>query len=184
MELYAGAVEAGVLSHWREDEPFSLDVHGMSAATAACAVRHALRHEVCNFMSADLKIITGSGRHSAKGVPLLLPRIQRLLAEEFGLRHDFDKRLECDARDCKTCAPANPNPSPNPNLNPTPNPNPNPNQTPQPRLPRRAAPGAPTPWLLLLGSYPLAPPTSTLTPPHQHACLSFLTVLHSYCLPR
>jgi hypothetical protein len=27
-------------------------------------------------MSADLKIITGSGRHSSKGVPLLLPRIQ------------------------------------------------------------------------------------------------------------
>ena len=61
MELYAQAVDARLLSHWREDEPFSLDVHGMSAPTAACAVRHALRHEVGNFMSADLKIITGSG---------------------------------------------------------------------------------------------------------------------------
>ena len=102
MELYAQAVDARLLSHWREDEPFSLDVHGMSAPTAACAVRHALRHEVGNFMSADLKIITGSGRHSPKGVPLLLPRIQRLLTEEFGLRYDFDKRLVCDARDCTT----------------------------------------------------------------------------------
>ena len=47
-------------------------------------------------MSADLKIITGSGRHSTKGVPLLLPRIQRLLSEEFELRYDYDKRLVCD----------------------------------------------------------------------------------------
>ena len=53
-------------------------------------------------MSADLKIITGSGRHSTKGVPLLLPRIQRLLSEEFELRYDYDKRLVCDERDCKT----------------------------------------------------------------------------------
>merc|ERR1740124_2148488 len=101
MEVYAQAAEAGVLSHWRDDEPFSIDVHGLSAPTAACAVRHALRHEVGNFMSADLKIITGSGRHSA-GAPLLLPRIQRLLADEFELRYAYDTRLVCDARDCKT----------------------------------------------------------------------------------
>eukprot|EP00964_Phaeocystis_antarctica_P088851 scaffold56554_cov64-Phaeocystis_antarctica.AAC.7 len=90
-------------------------------------------------MSADLKIITGSGRHSVKahytpfarpvahytplartaahllwhlrasccryldvtpaspGVPLLLPRIQRLLSEEFELRYDYDKRLTYDS---------------------------------------------------------------------------------------
>ena len=35
-------------------------------------------------------------------MPLLLPRIQRLLSEEFELRYDYDKRLVCDARDCKT----------------------------------------------------------------------------------
>ena len=41
-------------------------------------------------MSADLKIITGSGRHSADGMPLLLPRIQHLLSHEFELRHAYD----------------------------------------------------------------------------------------------
>ena len=34
---------------------------------------YALRHEIGNFMSADLKIITGLGRHSTDGAPLLRP---------------------------------------------------------------------------------------------------------------
>ena len=35
---------AGALSHWRDDEPFSIDLHGFSAPTAACAVRCTLGH--------------------------------------------------------------------------------------------------------------------------------------------
>lgn len=73
MQTYAQGVEAGALVHWREDEPFSIDVHGFSQHSAVCAVRYALRHEIGNFMSADLKIITGLGRHSTDGAPLLRP---------------------------------------------------------------------------------------------------------------
>ena len=84
-------------------------------------------------------------------MPLLLPRIQRLLTEEFGLRYDFDKRLVCDARDCTThlnrgclvvqlqallplsfhpLAPTTPTPIPTPT--PTPTPTRTPTATPNP----------------------------------------------------
>ena len=100
--LYASGVESGAFSHWRDDAPFALDLHGFSAGAAVCAVRHALRHEVGNFLQHDLKIITGRGRNSPGATPLLLPRVETLLRDELGLRYDFEYEQVCDEerRDC------------------------------------------------------------------------------------
>ena len=38
LSLYALGVEDGAFHHWHKDEPFSLDLHGFTCATAACAV--------------------------------------------------------------------------------------------------------------------------------------------------
>jgi len=67
MELYALGVKDGTYHHWHDDEPFSLDLHGYTQAAAVCAVRHVLAHELGNYIPADLKIITGQGKHSPEG---------------------------------------------------------------------------------------------------------------------
>lgn len=67
MELYALGVADDTFHHWHADEPFSLDLHGFTQATAVCAVRHVLTNEMGNYIPSDLKIITGQGRHSADG---------------------------------------------------------------------------------------------------------------------
>ena len=72
--LYAAAAGERKFSHWRDDEPLTLDLHDMSTAVAATAVRHALSHEVGNYLHADLRIVTGSGKHSPGAAPRLLPR--------------------------------------------------------------------------------------------------------------
>lgn len=102
MQLYALAVQSGVISHWLDDEPLTMDLHGFTQQTAACAVRHVLRHEIGNFMSGDLRIVTGAGRHSEDGVPRLLPRIERVLTDEFDLAYEHEWQQRCceETRNC------------------------------------------------------------------------------------
>jgi len=93
MSLYALALEDGVFSHWRSDEPFTLDLDRFAAQTAACAVRHALYHEVGNFLESDLRITTG---------PRCTLVVEKLLSEELQpplpFRHEM--HTTCDERDC------------------------------------------------------------------------------------
>ena len=53
-------------------------------------------------MAGDLKIVTGAGRHSKEGKPLLLPRVERLLTDEFGLQFEFEWQQRCSTakRNC------------------------------------------------------------------------------------
>mmetsp|Transcript_17079 Transcript_17079/g.25714 ORF Transcript_17079/g.25714 Transcript_17079/m.25714 type:complete len:142 (+) Transcript_17079:32-457(+) len=101
MRVYALGLQDGAIRHWREDEPFALDLHGFSVHTAECAVRYVLRCELGNYIEQDLKIVTGQGRHSV-GEPVLFNRIQQLLAEELQppLPFSLERRLECTSRDC------------------------------------------------------------------------------------
>ena len=103
LELYALAVGDKVFSHWHQGEAFSLDLHGFSQPTAACAVRYALSHEVGNYLPCDLKIITGRGSHSDDGESKLGPRIERLLAHELSppLPYEVQERLDCEGAECK-----------------------------------------------------------------------------------
>lgn len=102
MQLYALAVQSGAISHWLDDEPLTMDLHGFTQQTAACAVRHVLRHEIGNFMSGDLRIVTGAGHHSEDGVPLLLPRVERVLTDEFDLAYEHEWQQRCceETRNC------------------------------------------------------------------------------------
>lgn len=97
-ELYAHAVDDGAFSHWHASEPFSLDLHGFTPGTAACAVRHVLTRELGNYLPSDLKIITGRGRGSPDGLGKLGPRIERLLSAELSPAVAYEKaeRLHCD----------------------------------------------------------------------------------------
>lgn len=99
MELYALGVEDKIFSHWRKDEPFSIDLHLFSQPCAACAIRHVFQHELSNFLPSDLKIITGAGQHSEGGEPLLLPRI-KLLLDEMGVSFVKQSSLSCDRDGC------------------------------------------------------------------------------------
>jgi len=103
MALYSYGVEDGIFSHWLEDEPLTIDLHGFSVHTAACAIRYVLMHELSNYLESDLRIVTGAGRHSTRKKPVLLPRIKQLLSEELQppLRVDHEWETVCDARDCK-----------------------------------------------------------------------------------
>ena len=103
LSLYALGVEDGAFHHWHKDEPFSLDLHGFTCATAACAVRYVLTREVGNYLPSDLKIITGAGRHSEDGNGVLAPRIQRLLEDELSppLPYELAERLVCDSSGCR-----------------------------------------------------------------------------------
>jgi len=103
MQLYALAVQSHAIGHWLDDEPLTIDLHGFTQQTAACAVRHVLRHEIGNFMSGDLRIVTGAGRHSEDGVPLLLPRIERVLTDEFDLAYEHEWQQRC-CEETNTCA--------------------------------------------------------------------------------
>jgi hypothetical protein len=87
VEIYALGVQDKVFTHWHAGEPFSLDLHMFSQATAVSAVRYVLQHEVGNFLPADLKIITGWGKHTVEGsVPTLLPRIESAHLYTYGAR--------------------------------------------------------------------------------------------------
>lgn len=104
VEIYALGVQDKVFTHWHAGEPFSLDLHMFSQATAVSAVRYVLQHEVGNFLPADLKIITGWGKHTVEGsVPTLLPRIERLLAKELSPPLPYEKQtsLHCDRDGCR-----------------------------------------------------------------------------------
>ena len=106
VELYALAVQEGVFRHWHDDEPFSMDLHRFSQATAVSAVRYVLQHELGNYLPADLKIITGRGAHTPHGKPAaLLPRIERLLSVDLKppLPYEKQTRLDCDGegRHCR-----------------------------------------------------------------------------------
>jgi hypothetical protein len=104
VEIYALGVQDKVFTHWHAGEPFSLDLHMFSQATAVSAVRYVLQHEVGNFLPADLKIITGWGKHTVEGsVPTLLPRIERLLAQELSPPLPYEKQtsLHCDRDGCR-----------------------------------------------------------------------------------
>lgn len=95
MQLYALAVQSGAISHWIDKEPLTMDLHGFTQQTAACAVRHVLRHEIGNFMSGDLRIVTGAGHHSDDGVPRLLPRVEAVLTDEFDLAYEHEWQQRC-----------------------------------------------------------------------------------------
>lgn len=84
-------------------EPFTIDLHLFSRATAVCAVRYVLQYELGNYLPSHLKIITGSGQHSVQGEARLLPRIERLLSKELSppLPYEKQTRLECDANSCR-----------------------------------------------------------------------------------
>lgn len=104
VEIYALGVEDKVFSHWHAGEPFSLDLHKFSQATAVSAVRYVLQHELGNYLPADLKIITGWGQHTPEGAtPTLLPRIERLLSAELSppLPYEKQTRLDCDRSGCR-----------------------------------------------------------------------------------
>merc|ERR1712087_1053036 len=101
MQIYALALQAGAFKHWKEEEPFTIDLHGFSVHAAACAVRYVLHHEIGNCLQTDLKIVTGMGKHSCRG-PRVLPRVRRLLRYELDppLPFDNDWQNVCDEHTC------------------------------------------------------------------------------------
>lgn len=101
MHVYGLGVQDGAISHWLEEEPFALELHGFSEHMAACAVRYVLRYELGNYIQQDLKIVTGRGKHS-RDEPKVLQRVERLLSEELEppLPFAMERRLECSSRDC------------------------------------------------------------------------------------
>ena len=103
VQLYALAVQERHYNHWREDEPLTIDLRGFRSSVAAAAVKYALTHEIGNFLSSDLKIITGKGCHSIGGEPYVLPRIKNLLTRELStpLRYSFSNELRCNGTACQ-----------------------------------------------------------------------------------
>ena len=104
-DLYMMAVSSGhlrwpLLQNCTDPRSLSLDLHGMTIATAHCAVRMSLQKEIQDanwndtFAEAetehrhvwlrDVIIITGRGKNSIRRFcPVLRPEVQRMLTEEF-----------------------------------------------------------------------------------------------------
>ena len=65
-------------AHNLKPEPHEIDVHRLSVAEAINQVKRALRDSIVS-NSPQLKIITGKGKHSKDGVPVLKLAIVREL---------------------------------------------------------------------------------------------------------
>jgi len=106
MQMYATALQEGAFNHWRDADPFTIDVHHFNVEVAVCAVRFALQHEIGNYIQDDLKIVarrSGGLREAQRAKPLLLERIERLLSHEFDPPLAFDHECEttCDEEGCE-----------------------------------------------------------------------------------
>jgi len=105
MQIYAMAVREGAFVHWRDTDPFTIDVHSFNIEVAVCAVRYALQHEIGNYIQDDLKIIASHRASIAEAAskPALLERIEMLLSSELDppLAFDHECQTRCDQDGCE-----------------------------------------------------------------------------------
>lgn len=87
--LFAEAVQDGVLRDWKR-RPDMIDLHEQPVEVAKLAVLIFLQEALARRMSTELTIITGRGRHSASGIPLIRPAVMSLLQDELDLQVGLD----------------------------------------------------------------------------------------------